>query len=272
MNNLTENKIQKIVDWLKEYLKTSGAKGYVIGLSGGVDSTATAALAVEAVGVDNVYGLILPLYLPNENERPEDIKDAKFVANYLNINYDILYLSNALNDFVEQMDLTTELKTIPNIKARIRMTALRAKAEKLDYLVLGTTNLIEDKIGYFTKGGDGGSGVDIEPIADLYKSEVFQVCECYGFPDHIARRTPTAGLYDEQTDEKEIGYSYEILDNYFAINNLIVKNNANVFAIVKAFNNFKMKFNLSDDDLDKIATMVSKSDHKRNVAPKCCLL
>lgn len=209
----TDFVVNKCSNFLADYLKQTGAKGYVIGLSGGVDSTAAAALAVNAVGEDNVYGLMLPCSPPKDISRKSDIEDALDVVQHLHIKNKMINIYDEAISLHKKINNSSDENLIlGNIKARLRMMALRAKAEELGYLVLGTTNRPEDVLGYFTKGGDGGSGVDVEPMQQLYKWEVRGIVNHFGFNDKLVNRIPTAGLWTGQTDEKELGFSYNIID------------------------------------------------------------
>lgn len=207
--------VDKCSDFLADYLKQTGAKGYVIGLSGGVDSTAVVALAVNAVGKDNVYGLMLPCSPNMDMSRKSDIEDALEIVQHLHIRNKMVNLYDeaiSLFNKIQTNQSLAESLVLGNIKARLRMIALRAAAEDMGYLVLGTTNRPEDVLGYFTKGGDGGSGVDVEPMQQLYKWEVRGIVNHFGFNDKLVNRIPTAGLWTGQTDEKELGFSYNIID------------------------------------------------------------
>lgn len=192
--------------WIAGRIKEAKADGVVIGLSGGVDSAVVAALCVGAVGTGSVHGMILPC-----ESQTADIDDAQIVANHLGIYYEVVDLTQAY------VALTTAIKDIDhkmaraNIKSRLRMTALYARANQKNCLVCGTTNLTELYLGYYTKYGDGG--VDIEPIDGLLKRDVRAIAAYKRFPDTIVHRTPSAGLWPGQTDEGELGRTYDRLDD-----------------------------------------------------------
>lgn len=198
--------MERTANLIEEFIKnkTKGFRGVVIGLSGGIDSTVVAYLAVKALGKENVFGLCLPF----DNQ---EFESGKKVADILGIHYDILNLCNvakaAFNDFGEVFD--TDL-TKGNFLARTRMALLYAVASKRKSLVIGTTNKTEFEIGYFTKWGDGA--VDIEPIVDLYKTEVKELAKYLNIPEEYITKAPSAGLWEGQTDEGELGITYELLD------------------------------------------------------------
>ena len=277
----TDFVVDKCSNFLADYLKQTGAKGYVIGLSGGVDSTAAAALAVNAVGEDNVYGLMLPCSPPNDISRKSDIEDAADVVQHLHIKNKMINMyDEAISLHKKINNYSDENLILGNIKARLRMMALRAKAEELGYLVLGTTNRPEDVLGYFTKGGDGGSGVDVEPMQQLYKWEVRGIVNHFGFNDKLVNRIPTAGLWTGQTDEKELGFSYNIIDWTLMSkidSTLVDLTQSNIESFI---DNVTMNLEAlgvgplktdTDKFFDEVAQFIinkyNKSAHKRNSAP-----
>lgn len=190
---------------ISDFIKQYGPKA-VIGLSGGVDSALVAALAVKALGKDNVYGLMMPA-----NSQNIDVNYAVSHAGKLGIEYRVI---DQLPAIIKACKYNNTFFDDPldegNLKARLRMVHLYAAARKYQGIVLGTGNKSEDMIGYFTKYGDGG--VDILPIAQLYKTQVWKLAEEVGVPDEIIKRVPTAGLWAGQTDEGELGVKYYDLD------------------------------------------------------------
>ncbi len=159
----------KIISWIKQKVKDSGAKGIVMGLSGGVDSAVVAALCKEAVGRNNLLVLFMPC-----NSNAQDLKDAKLVARSLGLKSKLVDLSSAYNNFLKGLPAAGSLAR-GNLKPRLRMSALYYFANKLNYLVCGTGNKSEFMVGYFTKYGDGG--VDILPIVDLFKRQVRELAQ-----------------------------------------------------------------------------------------------
>ncbi len=178
----------------------------VIGLSGGLDSAVVASLAVKALGKENVYGIMMP----SDTNQSIDLEYAEKHAKQLGIKYDIIPI-NEIEEAFEKIEdyFETDLQK-GNVKARIRMCLLYDKAKHVDGLVLGTTNRTEYMTGYYTKYGDGG--IDMEPILPLYKTQVRKIAKQLAVPDEIIQRSPTAGLWGNQTDEDELGISYEQLD------------------------------------------------------------
>ncbi|MFH1540316.1 MAG: NAD+ synthase [Elusimicrobiota bacterium] len=198
----------KIVRWLKKKLKSSKRKGFIIGLSGGIDSAVVSVLCQKAVGIKNVLCLMLSC-----QSQKIDIEDAKKVAKKFGLKTETVELTKIYENLIGILPTAlpvVDKLTQANLKPRLRMLTLYYFANKLNYLVVGTGNKSELTIGYFTKYGDGG--VDILPIGNLYKSEVRGLAKHLGIPEEIITKPPTAGLWTGQTDEGEIGLTYDELE------------------------------------------------------------
>ncbi len=201
----------QIVQWLQEQVYASGGKGGVFGLSGGLDSAVVAGLCKKAFGT-YCLGVIMPC-LSQEMDTQHALEAANsFALPYQIVNLDNTYyaLLSALN--VELAEHSPNELALANIKPRLRMTVLYYYAAVKGYRVMGTGNKSEIYIGYFTKHGDGAA--DLEPLGDLTKSEVKELGAYLGVPRIIIEKKPTAGLWEGQTDEGEMGFSYEQLDRY----------------------------------------------------------
>lgn len=213
-----------IAAWLRDRATEAGGRGFVVGLSGGLDSAVVARLCQLAVP-DHVVAALLPCH-----SDPRDEADARLVADHFSIpvvridlapTYDQLMAdaSAALSQVPPPQSHTpgreeTSRLATANIKPRLRMTSLYFLANSLNYLVAGTGNRAELTIGYFTKHGDGG--VDVMPIGDLLKSEVTALARDLGVPDVVIGKAPSAGLWEGQTDEAEMGFTYLELERYLA--------------------------------------------------------
>ena len=205
-----KNYLKDIEKFLKNYLDNNGMNCYVLGVSGGVDSSLCAALARNAVGREKLRCLIIPI-----DSAKEDVDDALTLVKDLDLKYDIIDASETFHSYVRDFKkngIELDRSTLGNLKARMRMSILYAIAQKERGLVIGTDNADERCVGYFTKYGDGAC--DILPIAHLVKAEVVEASKILGIRTSLAERVPTAGLYEGQTDEKEMGVSYKDLDAY----------------------------------------------------------
>ena len=231
---------REIVAWLQRQGRSSGKAGGVFGLSGGIDSAVVAGLARKAFG-KNVLGILMPCH-----SDPQDAIHAREVAEALDIPIREIDLSETYDTFLRGFSKNEELSSslaLANMKPRLRMIALYALAQEKDFLVCGTGNKIELAVGYFTKHGD--SGVDLLPLGDLLKGEVRALAEYLGVPREIIVKPPSAGLWQGQTDEKEMGVTYEELDNYF------------------------LEQKVSPEVQSFVQRAFQCSEHKRNMPPLC---
>jgi len=205
-----ETLVQKLCIWMKDKVTEAKAKGIVFGLSGGLDSAVVAALSIRIFPQDTL-AIIIPCH-----SIEVDINDALDFINKFNIPYKTVDLSKVYDSFIHLLNDKEKKKSCKlaeaNIKPRLRMTILYYFANKLNYLVVGTGNKNELTIGYFTKYGDGG--VDILPLGNLLKSQVRELAEYLGIPKKIINKPPSAGFWEGQTDEEEMGISYDQLDKY----------------------------------------------------------
>jgi NAD+ synthase len=240
-----------IAAWMRDYALQAGMQGYVVGLSGGIDSAVTAALAVRALGLDNTLGVLMPCH-----SQPEDAQYAAILAEALGMHTTTVdltatcdVLNEALSAHVPAEDAGTEQVRMAysNLKPRLRMTTLYFLAQSRGFLVAGTGNRPEMMVGYFTKYGDGG--VDIEPLGDLYKHEVRALARVLGVPEPLILRPPSAGLWPGQTDEGELGITYDELD-----------------AILSAFEREEVS-PASPESTERVRRMVASSAHKRAAPP-----
>ena len=195
--------------FIKEYVKNAGAKGIVLGLSGGIDSGTIAALSSLAIGADNILGLMLP---EEENFSQKDIDDAQTVADLFKIKTQLCDMSQVLRCFykgIPVFDLNDKLCK-GNVKARTRMIYLYYYANKQNKIVCGSSDKSETMMGYFTKWGDAAA--DIAPVMDLYKTQVRKLAIHLGIPRELALKLSTPALWPNQTAENELGIRYETLD------------------------------------------------------------
>ena len=192
--------------FLRAHLAEAGAHGLVVGLSGGIDSALCVRLAADAIGANRTHGLLLP-----DGAFPAALRaEVEDYARGLGVGLDVVPIDGPEFSFRSLYPEVTDRVTWGNVKARIRMTILYLWAREHHALVVGTGNKSELLMGYFTKWGDGG--VDLLPIGDLYKTQVRELAARLGLPRPILDRPPTAGLWEGQTDEAELGLPYAELD------------------------------------------------------------
>jgi NAD+ synthase len=238
--------VDDIQNWIKEYVISANAKGVVLGLSGGIDSSVIAALSVNALGKENVFGLGLPCH-----SIPQDLVDAKLIVKTLGItNFKVLDLTLPFDELLKVFEAQIESNdmAMANLKPRLRMTTIYFVGQSKGYLVVGTGNRSEIAIGYFTKYGDGA--VDFEPIGALYKGEVGEIAKILHIPESIIKKPPSSGLWHGQTDEGEIGITYNVLDEII----------------------YRIDYDLDLGDLNKeyvkkIKNMIELAEHKNKIPP-----
>ena len=201
-----KNKINEIISFIRTNVYGANFDSAVVGISGGIDSAVVAALASKSLGGENVYGMILPY------GRQKDIDDSYKVIEKFGIKEEYIDIKPMVSSFGGHYEDMNDLRW-GNIKARVRMIWLYDMAKRQDALVLGTCNRSELLMGYFTLHGDGAC--DVEPIAHLYKTEVREMASQLGVPASIIYKPPSAGLWDGQTDEEELGMTYEEMDKMF---------------------------------------------------------
>ncbi|ASZ09290.1 NAD(+) synthase [Mesoplasma chauliocola] len=209
-----------LVDFIRETVKNANAKGVVIGISGGIDSAVVACLAKKAFP-DNYIAVWMPIESSKQDYicKQELIEQCGIKA----IDVELKETFESFKKAIKNSKTPEHKLAIANAKARLRMTSLYAVAQTNSYLVLGTDNMDEWHIGYFTKFGDGG--VDMVPLVHLLKREVREAAKILGVPKSIIERAPTASLWEDQTDESELGITYDQIDAYLAgeINDEVVK-------------------------------------------------
>lgn len=243
----TEEVIEK---FLSEKLRKAGAQGYVLGVSGGIDSAVVLKLCARAVGKDKVLALLMP-----EKDSPkDDLSDSKELCEREGVDYRLIDITGPVEAFKTAIGGKIDRRSLANIKARCRMIALYHYANVDRRLVVGTSNKSELLVGYFTKFGDGAA--DLEPIGDLYKIEVRQLAKEMDIPDKIIRKAPSAGLWKGQTDEGEMGITYERLDAILS-----------GIELGLATKEIAERAETTAKEVEGIAKRVRLTSHKRKVQP-----
>lgn len=240
---------RKIERFIYRYVSESSAKGLVLGLSGGLDSSVVAKLAVNALGPAKMLSLIMPTSVTPE----VDVTDAIDLARSLGMRYKIINIEPLIRGYGKLVPHNERAKG--NLAARIRMSLLYYHAAIEGYLVAGTSDRSEKLIGFFTKHGDGAA--DILPIADLYKTQVRQLASFLGIPKGIIEKKSSPRLWKDHLAEEEIGMSYDTLD---PILRMLVDKEKSPKEVAK-------KLGIPVSDVKRVKEMVDKSPHKRMPAP-----
>ncbi|MFX0064673.1 MAG: NAD+ synthase [Candidatus Hermodarchaeota archaeon] len=234
--------------FLSTRLEEARLKGYVIGLSGGLDSATSAAILVRAIGADKVKAFFLPTTTTPE----KDLDDVEELCEKLHIVMRQIDVQPLLDKFSQQIALTIDSRTPEwsNLKARFRQAIWYFFANQTNYLVCGNGNKSELMIGYYTKFGDGAA--DVLPLGDIYKTHVIELAMYLEIPEGIINKPPSAGLWKDQTDEEEIGMTYELLDK-----------------ILFLLEQFRKPQEISEilkiplEQVYKVKTLIYQSEHKR---------
>lgn len=247
--------IKEIENRIKKTVKKARKDGVVLGLSGGLDSAVTCKLCVNALGNNK----ILPLLMPSI--RNQDYHDAIKFIEVIDVPRMVikpLWEIDILNVLDNDFEYRQEKIALGNLKARMRMIFLYFFANVESLLVAGTGNKSELSVGYFTKYGDGAC--DFLPIGDLYKTEVREIAKELQIPQDIIDKVPSAGLWEGQTDEEEIGLKYELLDRILMeINNKYFLD----LGYEKAVNSIAHKANVNIEDVLKVINLMESTSHKR---------
>jgi NAD+ synthase len=243
---------ERIVSFIADVVDDAGAEGAVLGLSGGIDSTLTAYLAVEALGEDGLHGLTMP----SEVNDPDVMSDAERVAHELGIEYDVVEIQPIAESFFEAIpEAADDRMAAGNVYVRTRAVLNYFVANAENRVVLGTGNRAEAMTGYYTKYGD--QAVDCNPIGNLYKQQVRQLAAHVGVPRDLVMQEPTAGMWEGQTDAEELGLDYDVVDAILAVH---VDGGLSRAATVR-------ELDVPAAAVDRVVELHERSDHKRAMPP-----
>lgn len=255
-----ETRREHIGSFLESQMEKADSTTAIVALSGGIDSTLVSHLAVDALGSNAVYAMVLPSTV----NREDNMSDAERVADdLLDIEYDVIEIEPLVEGFLEAVpNLTPAARSEPaeqlvvgNLRARIRGVMTYLAANHRDGLVVGTGNRSEAAVGYFTKYGDGA--VDCHPIANLYKGQVRQLARAVGVPEELVAKPPTAGLWVDQTDEAELGLTYDTLDSILALH---IDGPLSTSATAA-------ELEVDENVVEHVRSLYERSAHKRNPPP-----
>ncbi|MHA1243943.1 MAG: NAD+ synthase [Candidatus Heimdallarchaeota archaeon] len=243
----------KIEKFIQNYISQSKTKGIVVGISGGIDSAVATAIAVRAIGKEKVLGFILPSATLDQSY--ED--DARKLAKQLGIQVKKISINDLVDAFTNNIDdeMAQNKLAVGNAMARFRMVLLYGYANHKSYLVLGTSNKTEIMVGYFTKYGDGGA--DFEPFGGLYKTHIRKLAKYLDIPKEIITKHPSAGLWKGQTDEGELGITFDLLDKILLA---LLDRNYTKEQIME-------ELEIDAATVEKVQKMIKKTEHKRNMPP-----
>lgn len=207
LRKITRGDADILTAFVRETASDAHAKGAVVGISGGIDSAVIVKLCADALGPENVSAVFMPV----DSTPREDYRQTRDVCEIWGVKYDVVDIQPAVDAFGKMLlrEGDDPLQK-GNIMARCRMIVLYDKAKRDGCLVYGTTNRSELFMGYMTKFGDGAE--DVTPMYDLYKTQVWELARIIGVPEEIVNKVPTAGLWEGQTDEEEMGITYLVLD------------------------------------------------------------
>jgi len=248
-----------ITDFIRDTVDDAGAEGAVLGLSGGIDSTLTAYLAVEALGEDRLKGMVMP----SQASTDQNMSDAERVAEELGIEYEVVEIQPIVDTVLDASpDVTDDTEdeepshtAAGNVSVRTRGVLNYFVANVEDRIVLGTGNRSEALTGYFTKYGD--QAVDCNPIGNLYKQQVRQLAAHVGVPDDLVSKEPSAEMWVGQTDEDELGIDYDTLDAVLALR---VDGPLSTAATVR-------HLGVTEREVEGVVALVEGSAHKRTMPP-----
>jgi NAD+ synthase len=253
---LSDAEVEATADHLAAFVESvvgdAGTEGAVLGLSGGIDSTTVAYLAVEALGPDAVHGLVMPSVANSE----ENMSDAEWVAQELGIEYDVVEIQPIAETFFEAFpEAADDRMAAGNVYVRTRAVLNYFVANHEDRVVLGTGNRAEAMAGYYTKYGD--QAVDCNPIGNLYKQQVRQLAAHLGAPENLVTKTPSAEMWSGQTDEAEMGLDYDTLDAILALH---IDGPLSKAATVRALD-------VDESHVERVVELYERSAHKRAMPP-----
>ena len=247
-----ESPTEHLTAFLEGVVDDAGADGAVLGLSGGIDSTTVAYLAVEALGAEHVHGLVMPSVVNTE----DNMSDAEWVAQELGIEYDVVEIQPIAESFFDAIPEAADDRTAAgNVYVRTRAVLNYFVANYENKVVLGTGNRSEAMTGYFTKYGD--QAVDCNPIGNLYKQQVRQLAAHLGVPEELVTKTPSAEMWSGQTDEEEMGLDYDTLDAVLALH---IDGPLSTAATVR-------QLDVTEAQVERVVELYEGSVHKRSMPP-----
>jgi len=242
-----KKEIEIIIEFIRQELSKAGLSKLIIGLSGGIDSAVTTALSIKAIGKENVIAVMMPY----KSSHPDSLKHAEQFAKIQGIQYEIIDISLMVDAYFDNYAIQADILRKGNLMARERMCILYDLSAKFQALVAGTGNRSELMVGYCTQYGDNACA--FEPLGHLYKTEVREMARILKVPEYIIDKQPSADLWQEQTDEDELGITYDELDEILY----------NLFDLKKTRKELINK-GFSKENIEKVLNLNKRSEFKRN--------
>jgi len=240
--------LTNIKTFIKYVMQKTGFEKVILGLSGGIDSAVVAFICKLVLGEKNVHALMMPY----KSSHPDSLAHARLIAEQTKINYEIINITDIIDDYFEKNDSDASMLRRGNLMARVRMSILYDFSSKYDALVVGTSNKSEIYTGYCTQHGD--TACAFEPLAHLYKTEITELAKLLKIPDEIINKKPTADLWIGQTDEEELGVSYQVIDTVLRYH-LDEKRNKS----------FILNKGVSENHYDLVINRINSSSFKRRL-------
>jgi NAD+ synthase len=249
--NLDQDKIiNELTGFIKSELEKTGLRKAVIGLSGGIDSAVSAYLTANAIGKENLLGILMPYRTSSE----ASITDAMSVVNELDIRHKIFEITEMADAYIGKLDGVVSGVRRGNVMARCRMIVLFDNSASENAIVIGTGNKTEALLGYTTLYGDSACGIN--PVGDLYKTQLREIAGYLNVPESIIKKKPSADLWEGQTDEGEMGVTYEQVDKYLFERFEENRSEAEL-----------LKSGFEDSFIKKVNALIIKNEFKRRLPP-----
>jgi len=244
-----EKASEKLEDFIRQEFRKAGFENAILGLSGGIDSSVTAYLVQRALGAENIWGITMPY----RTSSPESASDAQLVANELGINFMTIPVTDMVDAYFKQYPDASRLRR-GNRMARERMAILFDQSVVLKALVMGSGNKTEGLLGYCTLHGDAACAMN--PLGDVYKTQVWELARFLGVPEHVIEKTPTADLWPGQSDEVELGFTYAEVDKLL------------YYMVEKRCTAAELKkLGFADEFIQQVTSRMCGSQHKRCLPP-----
>lgn len=243
-----------VVDNIKQYFLKTKIENVVIGLSGGVDSAVALSILTESININNIFA-----YFIDVESNEQDYADAKKIAEHLKVNLIYIDLTNSYKTFVKDI-MQDNKHALGNIKSRLRALYLYDQAFNNRALVCGTSNLDELYLGYFTKFGDSAN--DLSILSGFLKKDIYELAKYYKLPTSVINKAPSAGLWENQTDEQEMGLKYQEIDDYLSFKE-VSSDVVDKITYLHNINSHKLSYNYDMNKSDNYMELINGKNCKK---------